>query len=197
MMRKGFWAKKELRGSELRGKNLGLLGYGRIARGVAEIAKKMGMKIHVFDPYLSDYDNECVYHDKVEDLFSNCTHISIHCYLSEETRHLVNSKLIKLMPKVGADGINCGNHIVNCARGGIIDESDLHECLVSGHLSTASLDVFEVEPVLANELLNLENFQATPHIGASTYEAQSRIGKEIVSIVSEFSNGDSPKSCLN
>ena len=197
MMRKGFWAKKELRGSELRGKNLGLLGYGRIARGVAEIAKKMGMKIHVFDPYLSDYDNECVYHDKVEDLFSNCTHISIHCYLSEETRHLVNSKLIKLMPKVGADGINCGNHMVNCARGGIIDESDLHECLVSGHLSTASLDVFEVEPVLANELLNLENFQATPHIGASTYEAQSRIGKEIVSIVSEFSNGDSPKSCLN
>ena len=197
MMRKGFWAKKELRGSELRGKNLGLLGYGRIARGVAEIAKKMGMKIHVFDPYLSDYDNECVYHDKVEDLFSNCTHISIHCYLSEETRHLVNSELIKLMPKVGADGINCGNHIVNCARGGIIDESDLHECLVSGHLSTASLDVFEVEPVLANELLNLENFQATPHIGASTYEAQSRIGKEIVSIVSEFSNGDSPKSCLN
>ena len=197
MMRKGFWAKKELRGSELRGKNLGLLGYGRIARGVAEIAKKMGMKIHVFDPYLSDYDNECVYHDKVEDLFSNCTHISIHCYLSEETRHLVNSKLIKLMPKVGADGINCGNHIVNCARGGIIDESDLHECLVSGHLSTASLDVFEVEPVIANELLNLENFQATPHIGASTYEAQSRIGKEIVSIVSEFSNGDSPKSCLN
>ncbi len=197
MMRKGFWAKKELRGSELRGKNLGLLGYGRIARGVAEIAKKMGMKIHVFDPYLSDYDNECVYHDKVEDLFSNCTHISIHCYLSEETRHLVNSKLIKLMPKVGADGINCGNHIVNCARGGIIDESDLHECLVSGHLSTASLDVFEVEPVLANELLNLENFQATPHIGASTYEAQSRIGKEIVSIVSEFSNGDSPKSRLN
>ena len=197
MMRKGFWAKKELRGSELRGKNLGLLGYGRIARGVAEIAKKMGMKIHVFDPYLSDYDDECVYHDKVEDLFSNCTHISIHCYLSEETRHLVNSKLIKLMPKVGADGINCGNHIVNCARGGIIDESDLHECLVSGHLSTASLDVFEVEPVLANELLNLENFQATPHIGASTYEAQSRIGKEIVSIVSEFSNGDSPKSCLN
>jgi len=197
MMRKGFWAKKELRGSELRGKNLGLLGYGRIARGVAEIAKKMGMKIHVFDPYISDYDNECVYHDKVEDLFSNCTHISIHCYLSEETRHLVNSKLIKLMPKVGADGINCGNHIVNCARGGIIDESDLHECLVSGHLSTASLDVFEVEPVLANELLNLENFQATPHIGASTYEAQSRIGKEIVSIVSEFSNGDSPKSCLN
>ena len=197
MMRKGFWAKKELRGSELRGKNLGLLGYGRIARGVAEIAKKMGMKIHVFDPYISDYDNECVYHDKVEDLFSNCTHISIHCYLSEETRHLVNSKLIKIMPKVGADGINCGNHIVNCARGGIIDESDLHECLVSGHLSTASLDVFEVEPVLANELLNLENFQATPHIGASTYEAQSRIGKEIVSIVSEFSNGDSPKSCLN
>jgi len=197
MMRKGFWAKKELRGSELRGKNLGLLGYGRIARGVAEIAKKMGMKIHVFDPYISDYDNECVYHDKVEDLFSNCTHISIHCYLSEETRHLVNSKLIKIMPKVGSDGINCGNHIVNCARGGIIDESDLHECLVSGHLSTASLDVFEVEPVLANELLNLENFQATPHIGASTYEAQSRIGKEIVSIVSEFSNGDSPKSCLN
>ena len=197
MMREGLWAKKELRGSELRGKNLGLLGYGRIARGVAEIAKSMGMNIHVFDPYLSNYDDGCVYHDKVEDLFSSCTHISIHCYLSEETHHLVNSRLIKLMPKVGVDGINCGNHIINCARGGIIDEADLHECLVSGHLSSASLDVFEVEPAIGNELLALENFQATPHIGASTYEAQSRIGKEIISIVTEFSNGDSPKTRLN
>lgn len=197
MMKKGLWAKKELRGSELRGKNLGLLGYGRIARGVADIARNMGMIIHVFDPYLTDHSDECVYHDKVEDLFSNCTHVSIHCYLSEETRALVNSRLIKLMPKIGADGIACGNHIVNCARGGIIDEDELLDCLVNGYLSTASLDVFEVEPVISNDLLSLDNFQATPHIGASTYEAQSRIGEEIVSIVSQFSNGETPKSCLN
>ena len=149
--------KEGAQGIEAQREKLGLLGYGRIARGVAEIAKGMGMNIHVFDPYLSDYDDGCVYHDKVEDLFSSCTHIR-YIVTYQRNPSLVNSELIKLMPKVGFDGINCGNHIVNCARGGIIDEADLHECLVSGHLSTASLDVFEVEPAIGNELLTLENF---------------------------------------
>tara|TARA_B100000674_G_scaffold45864_1_gene31748 strand:+ start:3458 stop:4423 length:966 start_codon:yes stop_codon:yes gene_type:complete len=197
LMKNGIWGKKELRGSELRGKNLGLLGYGRIARGVAEIARNMGMNIHVFDPYLKDRNDDCTYHNSVEELFSSCTHISIHCFLSKETHHMVDNSLITLMPKIGADGVACGNHIVNCARGGIIKESDLRDSLSSGKLSTASLDVFETEPALANELLNLDNFQATPHIGASTHEAQARIGNEIISIINDFSEGKKPKSCLN
>ncbi len=193
----GVWAKKELRGSELRGKNLGLLGYGRIARGVAEIAKSFGMKIHAYDPYIMSDKHDCVFHDSVESLFSSCTHISIHCFLSDETRHLVDYNMISLMPQKGDDGILCGNHIVNCARGGIIDENGLFRALSNGKLISASLDVFEVEPAIKSNLLNLDGFQATPHIGASTMEAQSRIGNEIVAIVQSHSRGETPESCLN
>ncbi|DAC09119.1 MAG TPA: 3-phosphoglycerate dehydrogenase [Candidatus Poseidoniales archaeon] len=196
-MREGVWAKKELRGSELRGKNLGLLGYGRIARGVADIARSIGMKIHAYDPYIQSDQNDCVFHDSAESLFSSCTHISIHCFLSEETRHLVDYEMISLMPQIGVDGIQCGNHIVNCARGGIIDEEGLYRALTNGKLTTASLDVFEVEPAIKSNLLQLDSFQATPHIGASTNEAQSRIGQEIVSIVQSHSKGETPDSCLN
>ena len=196
-MRDGVWAKKQLRGSELRGKNLGLLGYGRIAKGVAEIARSIGMKIHVYDPYVDSNEKECVYHDSVESLFSTCTHVSIHCFLSEETRHLVDYDMISLMPQKGDDGNLCGNHIVNCARGGIIDEVGLYRALTDGTLATASLDVFEVEPAIKSNLLQLEGFQATPHIGASTKEAQRRIGHEIVSIVRAHSKGEIPGSCLN
>lgn len=196
-MREGVWAKKELRGSELRGKNLGLLGYGRIARGVADIARSIGMKIHAYDPYIQSDQNDCVFHDSAESLFSSCTHISIHCFLSEETRHLVDYEMISLMPQIGVDGIQCGNHIVNCARGGIIDEEGLYRALSNGQLTTASLDVFEVEPAIKSNLLQLDSFQATPHIGASTNEAQSRIGQEIVSIVQSHSKGETPESCLN
>ena len=196
-MRDGVWAKKQLRGSELRGKNLGLLGYGRIARGVADIARSIGMKIHVYDPYVQSEEKGCVFHDSVESLFSTCTHISIHCFLSEETRHLVDYEMISLMPQRGDDGNLCGNHIVNCARGGIIDEVGLYRALTDGTLNTASLDVFEVEPAIKSNLLQLDGFQATPHIGASTKEAQSRIGQEIVSIVRAHSKGETPESCLN
>ena len=196
-MKEGVWAKKELRGSELRGKNLGLLGYGRIARGVADIARSIGMKIHAYDPYIQSDQNDCVFHDSAESLFSSCTHISIHCFLSEETRHLVDYEMISLMPQIGVDGIQCGNHVVNCARGGIIDEEGLYRALTNGKLTTASLDVFEVEPAIKSNLLQLDSFQATPHIGASTNEAQSRIGQEIVSIVQSHSKGETPESCLN
>ena len=196
-MRNGVWAKKELSGSELRGKNLGLLGYGRIAKGVAEIARSIGMKIHVYDPYVESNEDGCVYHDSVESLFGKCTHVSIHCFLSEETRHLVGYEMISLMPQKSDDGNLCGNHIVNCARGGIIDEVGLYRALIDGTLATASLDVFEVEPAIKSNLLQLDGFQATPHIGASTKEAQSRIGQEIVSIVRAHSKGETPESCLN
>tara|TARA_B100000902_G_scaffold388425_1_gene434053 strand:+ start:152 stop:1123 length:972 start_codon:yes stop_codon:yes gene_type:complete len=196
-LKNGEWAKKELKGSELRGKNLGLLGYGRIARGVADIARTMGMNIHAYDPYVNGEVGGCTLHDSVESLFKTCTHISIHCFLSNETKHLVNRKMISLMPSVGDDGIECGNHIVNCARGGIIDENDLFEAMSSGILTSASLDVFEVEPAIKSSLLQLESFHATPHIGASTLEAQRRIGEEIIDIIDAHGRGEVPDSCLN
>ena len=149
-MRGGKWEKKQFKGSELAGKNLGLVGFGRIAQGVGAIAQSLGMNVHAYDPYLPPKiakNQNTRLHKSVDTLFSNCTHISIHCNLTDETHHLVNYNRISKMPGKSIDGIQCGNHIVNCARGGIVNENDVLKALNDGLLATAALDVFEEEPV--------------------------------------------------
>ncbi len=182
-MREGKWEKKQFKGSELSGKNLGLVGFGRIAQGVGSIAQSLGMTVHAYDPYLPTKiakNQNTRLHRSVDTLFSNCTHISIHCNLTEETHHLVNYNRISKMPGKSTDGIRCGNHIVNCARGGIVNESDVLKALNDGILGSAALDVFEEEPVPEGyELCQHPNFHSTPHIGASTIEAQRRVGLDI------------------
>jgi len=199
-LRSSEWAKKSLRGTELSGKRLGLIGFGRIAQGVGKLARSLGMTLHTYDPYLSAEiaaDQHCTLHDDIDEVFRLCTHISIHCNHSEETHHLVNSDRIQLMPHVGIDGVQCGNHLVNCARGGIVDELAVLEALESGTLASAALDVFEVEPALDNPLIHHRNFHGTPHIGAATYEAQARIGHEMAALIIDFLEGRRPKSILN
>jgi len=199
-LRNGVWAKKELVGTELSGKSLGLIGYGRIAQGVGKIATSLGMDLHAYDPYVSKdiaKKNKCTLHNEVDDIFRMCTHISIHCNLTEETYHLVDSKRINMMPGIGNDGINCGNHLINCARGGIVDELAALDGLESGQLSSLALDVFEEEPAINNPLFSHENFHGTPHIGAATKEAQKRIGIEMASLVIEALKGIKPDSSLN
>ena len=199
-LRAGDWAKKRLRGSELGGKRLGLVGFGRIARGVAELARGMGMEVNAFDPYVSSEDAAelgCLMHDDIDGLFKACTHISVHCNLSQDTHHLVNRNRLALMPGRGADGTACGNHVVNCARGGIVDEAAVLDALDSGILSSAALDVFEVEPAIGNALLQHDRFHGSPHIGAATLEAQSRVGAEMARLLSTFFDGDRPISAIN
>ena len=148
-MRQDKWEKKAMKGTELSGKCLGLIGFGRIAQGVAQVAKSLGMEIHTYDPYLPPKVAKAqgaYLHKKVDSLFKTCTHISIHCNLTEETHHLVNESRMKMMPG-RKGGIDCGNHIVNCARGGIIDEQALLAALEDGTITSAALDVFEVEPL--------------------------------------------------
>lgn len=192
-MREGKWEKKQFKGSELSGKNLGLVGFGRIAQGVGSIAQSLGMNVHAYDPYLPPKiakNQNTRLHRSVDTLFSNCTHISIHCNLTEETHHLVNYNRISKMPGKSTDGIQCGNHIVNCARGGIVNESDVLKALNDGSLASAALDVFEEEPVPEGyELCQHPNFHSTPHIGASTIEAQRRVGLDIArNVMSILSN---------
>ena len=197
----GEWRKSELRGTELSGKRLGFIGFGRIAQGVGRVASALGMELHAFDPYLKAHiarDLGCQLHSSVDEVFRRCTHITVHCNLSDETHHLVNAKRIGLMTGRGADGIECGNHLVNCARGGIVDEQAVLDALESGQLASASLDVFENEPTTAdNRLLQHPAFGGTPHIGAATLEAQSRIGFEMAELLIDFFSGKTPKSVVN
>ena len=195
-LRDGRWEKKAMKGSELAGKALGLIGFGRIAQSVGRVAQAIGMEVHAYDPYLPPKIAKAQgtrLHKTVDALFSNCTHVSIHCNLTEETRHLVNAERLASMPHIGKDGARCGSHIINCARGGIVDENAVVAALESGVLTSAALDVFEQEPVDPDHpLLQMEHFHGTPHIGASTVEAQGRVGMDIATNVMDVLNG---KAC--
>lgn len=200
-LRDGGWAKKELKGTELYGKRLGLVGFGRIAQGVANVAQAFGMEVHSYDPYLPlaiAKKAGVTMHKNVDNLFKTCTHISIHCNLTEETHHLVNQKRLSMMPGVDPFNLNCGNHVVNCARGGIVDEDAAFEALESGQLSSLALDVFEHEPVdPSSPLLQHQNFHGTPHIGAATIEAQRRVGLDIVDAVLTVLDGGMAETTVN
>ena len=102
-----------------------------------------------------------------------------------------------MMPGVGADGTICGNHIVNCARGGIVDEAAVLAALETGQLSSAALDVYEIEPPAGNALLEHPDFHGSPHIGAATLEAQARVGEEMVGLLIDYFNDDRPVSAIN
>ena len=200
-LRSGDWAKKELKGTELYRKRLGLIGFGRIAQGVAAVARAFGMEVHSYDPYLPlsiAKKAGVTMHKNIDNLFKLCTHISVHCNLTEETHHLINQKRIKMMPGVDPFNLACGNHIVNCARGGIVDEDAALEALESGQLSSLALDVFEHEPVdPSSPLLQHQNFHGTPHIGAATIEAQRRVGLDIVDAVLTVLDGGMAETTVN
>ena len=200
-MREGKWEKKIMSGTELSGKCLGLIGFGRIAQGVGAVAQAMGMEVHTFDPYLPAKiakSQNTTLHKSVDTLFKRCTHISIHCNLTDETHHLVNEERMAMMPGKSRDGIKCGNHVVNCARGGIIDETALLQGLEQGVISSAALDVFESEPVSANyALIQHDNFHGTPHIGAATLEAQARVGRDIANAIMTVLSGEECETTVN
>jgi phosphoglycerate dehydrogenase-like enzyme len=118
--------------------------------------------------------------------------------LTDETHHLINTKRIAMMPGVDPYNLKCGNHIVNCARGGIVDEDAALTALESGQLSSLALDVFEHEPVDASSpLLQHQHFHGTPHIGAATIEAQRRVGLDIVDAVLSVLDGGIPETTVN
>ena len=200
-MREGKWEKKIMGGTELSGKCLGLIGFGRIAQGVGAVAQAMGMEVHAFDPYLPAKiakSQNTILHKSVDTLFKQCTHISIHCNLTDETHHLVNEERMAMMPGKSRDGIKCGNHIVNCARGGIIDETALLQALEQGVISSVALDVFESEPVAPNyALIQHDNFHGTPHIGAATLEAQARVGRDIANAIMTVLSGAECETTVN
>ncbi len=172
-LKEGLWTKKELEGYELFGKTLGIIGLGMIGKEVAKRALAFGMNVIAYDPLVPGFEKVRMV-DLVE-LYRSSDVITLHVPLTEQTKHMINAKTIEKMK----DRVI----IVNASRGGVIDEEALYNALISGKVYAAAFDVFEVEPPqddLRKKLLKLPNVVATPHIGASTYEAQERVGKELV-----------------
>ncbi len=195
-LREGRWLKGELPGSELAGKRLGLLGFGRIARGVVPVARALGMEVHATSPR-ADADAAAALGVTLQPdaaaLFAACTHVSLHCGLTAETRGLVNAELIGRMPSVGADGARCGAHLVNVARGGVVVEADAAAALKSGALATYAADVFDEEPLPRDSpLLATDGFVGTPHVGASTSEASARVGTQLAAAMLDALGGRRP-----
>ncbi|MBN1627605.1 MAG: phosphoglycerate dehydrogenase, partial [Deltaproteobacteria bacterium] len=187
----GKWEKKKLEGRELFNKTLGLIGAGHIGSIVAERAKGMKMKVIVFDPYLKQEIIERLDLEPVslDELFKRSDYITIHTPKTKETVNLINAETIAKMKK--------GAMLINCARGGIVNENDLYEALKSGRLAGAALDVFEKEPPGENKLMTLPNFICTPHLGASTQEAQENVSRDIAEQMVDYLINGSVKNAVN
>ncbi len=191
-MKKGEWKRSKFMGVELYNKVLGIVGLGRIGTEVARRAFSFGMKVVAFDPFLSREVAEGLGIEVVElkDLFEKADYITVHTPLTEETRHIISSGEFAIMKK--------GVRIINCARGGIIDEAALVAAIKEGKVLGAAIDVFEKEPLPAeSELLKLDNVITTPHLGASTEEAQVNVAIEVAEIVRDALLGRGIRNAAN
>lgn len=174
-MRNGLWNKKNYEGIELSGKTLGLIGFGRIARETAKIAKAIGMKV-IYNTRSGKKDGYTDFeYVTMEELLKKSDFISLHIPYDKEKGTLIGAKEFEMMK----DGV----YLINCARGGVVSEEALLAALDSGKVAAAALDVFEQEPAKNEKLYTHNKVSLTPHIGASTIEAQEKIGKEIVEII--------------
>ncbi|WP_309082582.1 phosphoglycerate dehydrogenase [Chelativorans sp.] len=176
----GKWEKNRFMGVEITGKTLGVIGCGNIGSVVA--MRAIGLKMHVvaFDPFLSEDRAEELGVEKVEldELFARADFITLHTPLTDKTRGIINAGAIAKMK----DGVR----IINCARGGLIVEADLVAALKSGKVAGAGIDVFENEPATQNPLFNLPNVVCTPHLGASTMEAQENVALQVAEQMSDY-----------
>jgi D-3-phosphoglycerate dehydrogenase len=178
--RAGKWEKNRFMGIEITGKTLGIIGCGNIGSIVA--TRGVGLKMHViaFDPFLSEGRAEELGVEKVEidELLARADFITLHTPMTDKTRGIINAENISKMK----DGVR----IINCARGGLIIEKDLVAALKSGKVAGAGIDVFEVEPATDNELFHLPNVVCTPHLGASTSEAQENVALQVAEQMSDY-----------
>ena len=166
-IRNGNWIKKELMGSELKGKYLGIVGLGNIGKRLGRLARALNMNIIGYDviPIDDEFSKEVgLMKADLDTLLSSADYVSLHVPLLDSTHHIINAEKLKLMKNTA--------RIINTSRGGVIDEEALYNSLKEGNIAGAALDVFEAEPATGNKLTTLPNFVATPHMGAQTKEAQ-------------------------
>jgi D-3-phosphoglycerate dehydrogenase len=168
-MKAGKWEKKKFEGDEIAGKMLGIVGIGNIGKEVAKRALALGMTVVAYDPYAGP--PEGVQAAGLDELLAISDYITFHLPLTAESRNMIGAGAFAKM--------KTGVRIINCARGGIVDEDALYDALVSGKVAGAALDVFAKEPCEGHKLFELEQVIGSPHIGAATREAQTRIGAEV------------------
>ncbi|MBM4136945.1 MAG: phosphoglycerate dehydrogenase [Nitrospira sp.] len=179
-MKAGKWEKKKFMGVEFYKKTLGVIGIGNIGSQVAKRMQGFDMNVIAYDPFLSEDKARTMGVEKVDlyELFRRSDFITIHTPLTPETKNMINKETIKMMK----DGVR----IINCARGGIVNEKDLYDALVEGKVAGAALDVFEKEPPENNPLLTLDTVISTPHLGASTKEAQENVAFAVAEQVVDY-----------
>jgi D-3-phosphoglycerate dehydrogenase len=190
-MKKGEWEKKKFSGVEITGKTLGVVGFGNIGRQVAERGVGLKMKVLAFDPLLAADASvpAGVEVTKFDALIAASNFVTLHIPLTAETKNLFNAAAFGRMKK--------GAYLINCARGGIVDETALYDALKSGHLGGAALDVFEKEPTPPLPLFELDNVLLSPHIGASTKEAQSKVAVELAEVFVDFFKNAKVRNAVN
>ena len=190
----GKWERSKFTGCELYNKNLGVIGFGKIGSHVAEVALALGMKVFVYDPFASKEFVEKMggeYISNLDDFWGICDFITVHVPKTKDTINLINKDTIAKMKK--------GVKLINCARGGVINENDLKEALNSGYVAGAAVDVYENEPNITEcPLLECEgNVVLTPHLGASTQEAQINVAIDVAEQIKEVLSGGSASSAVN
>ena len=178
--RAGKWEKNKFLGVEMFGKTLGVIGCGNIGSIVADRALGMKMKVIAYDPYLSDERALNLGVEKVEldELMRRADFVTLHTPLTDKTRNIINAESLALTKK--------SVRLINCARGGLVDEAALFEALKSGRVAGAALDVFATEPAADSPLFGLHNVVCTPHLGAATTEAQENVALQIAEQMSEY-----------
>jgi D-3-phosphoglycerate dehydrogenase / 2-oxoglutarate reductase len=188
----GKWDRSRYMGTQLADKTLGIVGLGRIGQAVAERARALQMRVIGYDPFLSreraqELGVELV--PKVDDMIEHVDYLTVHTPLNDETRHLISTRQIERMRK--------GARLINCARGGIYDEAALVEGLKSGHLGGVALDVYSTEPCTNSPLFGMPNVLCTPHLGASTEEAQTQVAVEGVNLLVDYLTSGTIRHAVN
>jgi D-3-phosphoglycerate dehydrogenase len=184
-VRTGKWERSKFMGSEVAHKTLAILGFGTIGRIVANRGLGLKMRVIAYDPFVTPevFSQHGVESVSLDELVQQADYLTLHSPLLEKTRHIIGAKQIAMMKKSA--------RIINCARGGLIDEAALYEALKNGQIAGAALDVFEQEPPKDSPLLELDNITFTPHLGASTHEAQVAVSVEIArQAVTFFKTGE-------
>ena len=170
------WDKKSFTGDEIGGKTLGIIGYGNIGHEIAKRAIAMGMTVIAYDPFVTSQNGAKLV--TLDDLLTQSDYITLHLPKTKESANMIAAQQFAKMKN--------GVRIINCARGGIVNEEALYEALTSGKVAGAALDVFAEEPPTDWKLLKLDNVIASPHIGAGTKEAQARVGAEVAAKLIDF-----------